>query len=92
LAATDLSDAHATTEVIKNVCHRDSRATNAGFAAANSRINADVLEVVHGNMVAQNGCAGAQAQWGKFRFEETDRLWTWQNRFFKVHGVSSNAG
>jgi hypothetical protein len=49
----DFSDAHAATEVIENVGHRDSGATNAGFAAANSWINADVLEVVHGIMVAQ---------------------------------------
>jgi [ribosomal protein S5]-alanine N-acetyltransferase len=54
----DLSDAHATTKVIENVSHRDSSTTNAGFAAANSRINADVLEIIHGDMVAQIGCAG----------------------------------
>ena len=45
----DLSDAHAATEVIKDVGHRDS---NAGFAAANSWINADEWQkMVHSQSV-----------------------------------------
>lgn len=38
---------HAATEVIENVRHGDARATDAGLAAADARVNRDAFPVVH---------------------------------------------
>lgn len=39
--------AHSSAEVIKDICHRDARPPDAGFAAADARVNCDAISVVH---------------------------------------------